>query len=162
MPMSRNVGQLQSVASLLWVGVMPWGTNVCTYNHLGDMVTSQQMIAGYARTFNFSYEWYLGGGLKSVTYPSGRKIEYEADDAGRNTKVSMAGRTYWDATVVNQPFTANGRVILARLGNTLWERNRHITDDRERNKVINGLSDYLGHKYSKEGKRSRGIELRKI
>jgi len=90
-------------------------------------VTSQQIISGYARTFNFSYEWYLGGGLKSVTYPSGRKVEYGADDAGRNTKVSMAGRTYWDATVVNQPFTADGRVIQAQLGNTLWETYAYAT-----------------------------------
>ena len=60
------------------------------YNIFGNIVTSQHMIAGYPRTLNFSYEWYLNGGLKSVTYPSKRKIEYAADDAGRNTKVSMS------------------------------------------------------------------------
>jgi RHS repeat-associated protein len=48
-------------------------------------------------------------------------MEYAMDDAGRNTKVSAAGTNYWDTAGIAQPFTADGRVIQAKLGNTLWE-----------------------------------------
>ena len=98
--------------------------------NIGQLVSVRRTLygfAGYPRALNFSYKWYVGGGLKSVTYLSGRKIEYAADDAGRNTKVSTTNKTYWDTTVVNQPFTADGRVMQAKLGNTLWETYDYAT-----------------------------------
>ena len=81
---------------------------------------SSQMIAGY-QTLYFGYDWYLSGGLKNMTYPSGKKVEYAMDDAGRNTKVSTTGKTYWGTTGVSQPFMADGRVKQAMLGNELWD-----------------------------------------
>ena len=96
------------------------GTATYIYDKMGDVVIGSQMIAGY-QTLYFGYEWYLSGGLKSMTYPSGKKVEYAMDDAGRNTKVSTTGKTYWDTTNVSQPFMADGRVRQAQLGNGLWE-----------------------------------------
>ena len=116
-----QAGRLKSISSLA-------GTTTYTYDAPGNVITSSQTIAGYAQTLDFSYEWYhASGAMKSMTYPSGRKVEYEFDDAGRSTKVSTTAKTYWDTTNVTQPYTADGRIKQAKLGNNLWETYDYAT-----------------------------------
>ena len=58
-----QAGRLKSISSII-MGIAVVGTTEYVYNNMGDVISSSQNITGYSPTLNFSYEWYLGGGLK--------------------------------------------------------------------------------------------------
>ena len=59
-PFLQN-GRLRSISTSA-------STTLYVYNMRGDVISSSQTTDGDTRCFN--YEWYTGGSLKSVTYPS--------------------------------------------------------------------------------------------
>ena len=63
--------------------------------------------------------------LKSQTYPSGRTVSYDVDNAGRVTKVAAGSRTYAGMTrmdgVIGDAYAPDGRLRQMKLGNNLWE-----------------------------------------
>jgi YD repeat-containing protein len=114
----QHVGKLKAVTA----------ANVAStefsYSPLGHVTSSTQTIGN--QVFTFNYEWYANGSLKSETYPSGKKVEYGIDDAGRTNRMTADGgtTTYADMTAsagVVDPFTADGRIAHMRLGNGLFE-----------------------------------------
>jgi RHS repeat-associated protein len=83
------------------------------YNSWGNVITSTQTTAGQAYTFGYTYN--AAGSLASITYPSGRIITTEYDDAGRpkNLKGTMgAAEKYY----VGNPNTAPNRIQYASHG----------------------------------------------
>ena len=119
-----KVGRLKSVSSSVST------TTYDSYDLLGRVLSSTQTITGSGKPFAFSYTHFLHDGLASRTYPSGRVVSYTADDAGRETKVADATRTFVDLTAVvvaEQRYTATGLLAKMRLGNGLWETREYRT-----------------------------------
>ena len=99
--------------------------NYTTYDALGRMTGGNQVIDG--QTYSMSYSYNLAGSRTSMTYPSGRVITSEYDEAGRmagvrdqQSGVYYAGVTSTDATNRLQ-YAAHCAVSLMKLGNGLWE-----------------------------------------
>ncbi len=87
----------------------------------GRIATSTQSTGGVP--YSFAYTYYKDGSLKSVTYPSGRLIEYPSlDRAGRVLKVqgTLAGTTTEYAKAVT--YNASGQMSSLTFGNDLIER----------------------------------------
>jgi RHS repeat-associated protein len=122
-----NVGQLKKVE------VDNSTSSEFTYTPLGNVETSTQTIYGALGTqvFNFSYDWYLNGSLKTEIYPSERQVDYSVDNAGRTNKITAGATTYANVTGPSQcmahPFTADGRIAQMQLGNGLWETRDYQT-----------------------------------
>jgi YD repeat-containing protein len=116
-----KVGQLHRVSS-----DVAWSQND-SYDLLGRVTSTSQMIAGDPLTRSFLYDYWLNNSVKSVTNPSGRVIQYDVDDAGRTTKVRSGSTNYADMTVSTAQFTADGRIAQMKLGNDLWETRAYQT-----------------------------------
>ena len=87
-----------------------------------------QTIAGHPDTFSFAATYYLNDALESQTYPSGRTVRYDVDDAGRVTTVAAGTRTYADMTAtVGHAYAPDGRLQQMKLGNNLWETRDYQT-----------------------------------
>jgi len=116
--LAPSIGQLKSVSS------SAASTMYSSYNALGQVTTSMHSVSGYAgNSAVFSYDYWLNGSLKTLTYPSGRTVNYSVDDAGRSNKVDATARTYVDTTTagITYPFTPDGRIAQAKLNDNLWE-----------------------------------------
>ena len=74
-----------------------------------------------------NYEYDLAGNMTSQTYPSGRKVKTNYDDAGRiaGIKNDATGAYYAGAPSADIPnriqYSASGAVQVMKLGNGLWE-----------------------------------------
>ena len=121
---SPNVGQLQSISSSA-------AASSYTYDTLGRIVSRSQTIAGHPDTFTFTNTYFLNDAIQSQTYPSGRTVNYDVDDAGRVTKVAAGIRTYAGMTpidgVVGHAYSPDGRLRQMKLGNNLWETREYHT-----------------------------------
>jgi YD repeat-containing protein len=110
-----NIGQLKSVTT------STVASTAYSYNTLGEVAESTHTISGFPGDLTFAYDWYLTGALKGVRYPSGRRVYYGTDDAGRTDRVYMPGKSYVDMTGITNPYTPDGRMAQMELGNGLWE-----------------------------------------
>jgi RHS repeat-associated protein len=129
----KSVGAL--VAVTYGVGESATGSYVGGYDELGRAHLSAQVVAvgGHNGTtslqhYMMGYEYYVGGNLKSQTYPSGKVVELQYDGAGRLAGLKREGADYYaggDPEVANNPnvikYAAHGAVAEMRLGNGLWE-----------------------------------------
>jgi RHS repeat-associated protein len=95
------------------------------YDPVGQVKSARQTTD--AVDYNMSYTYNLAGGMISQSYPSGRIVGTEFDNAGRIAGVENAttgafyqGGASTDATNRLQ-YNAMGAVTAARLGNGLWE-----------------------------------------
>jgi len=107
-------------------------TAIDRYDPLGRPLTKRQVfkhngIVGPHYSVNQTYD--LAGNVKSVTYPSGRAVDYSYDQAGRLSSFSGnlgdSPRTYADMIGYN----AAGQMIKERFGtNTLLYHNQHYNN----------------------------------
>ncbi|HEU4932648.1 MAG TPA: HNH/ENDO VII family nuclease [Pyrinomonadaceae bacterium] len=95
------------------------------YDAQGRVKRGTQTTAG--QDFLMTYQYDVAGRLISQTYPSGRVVKTEYDDAGRIAGVKnnasgtfYAGATSTDATNRFQ-YSAAGAIQALKLGNGLWE-----------------------------------------
>ena len=87
-----------------------------------------QTIAGHPDTFTFTNTYYKNDALKSQTYPSGRRVDYTVDDAGRVKTVSDGTTTYADMPAsAGHAYAPDGRLQQMKLGNNLWETRDYHT-----------------------------------
>ena len=89
----ENVGRLTSLADQA-------GTGSYAYDPLGRIATETRVISGISKSIGYSYN--LDGSLKSLTYPSGRIVNYAYDSAAHplsaidaNMTQYISNATYW-------------------------------------------------------------------
>ncbi len=113
---SPNIGQLESIVS-----DAAEATDI-SYDALGRVTSMSQTIAGHPDTFTFANTYYKNDALKTQTYPSGRMVTYDVDDAGRVEDVSDETTTYADmSATAGHAYAPDGRLRQMLLGNGLWE-----------------------------------------
>ena len=113
---SPNIGQLESIFSDSAKAAYN------SYDTLGRVTSMSQTIAGHPDTFSFAATYFLNDALNTQTYPSGRKVTYGVDDAGRVDRVSDGITTYADMPMsAADAYHADGRLRQMMLGNGLWE-----------------------------------------
>ena len=113
---SPNIGQLKSIFSDAAKAIYN------SYDTLGRVTSMSQTIAGHPDTFTFTNAYYLNDALRSQTYPSGRMVTYDVDDAGRVDRVSDGITAYADMPMAAaDAYHADGRLRQMMLGNGLWE-----------------------------------------
>jgi RHS repeat-associated protein len=112
-------GRLASVSSSVST------TNYTAYDALGRVKSANQVTDG--QTYATSYDYNLAGNRTSMTYPSGRVLTIEYDQASRvagmrdqQSGVYYAGASATDTSNLIQ-YAAHGAVSIMRLGNGLWE-----------------------------------------
>ena len=117
-----NAGRLKSIATASAMALYS------SYDTLGRVTSMSQTIAGRPDTFTFTNAYYLNDTLKSQTYPSGRVVRYDVDDAGRVTTVSDGTTTYADMPAnAGHAYAPDGRLQRMKLGNNLWETRDYQT-----------------------------------
>jgi YD repeat-containing protein len=75
------------------------GNTTYQYNQLSQLVSESKSFAGLPGTNTLSYEYAIGGALKSLTDHSNRKVNYAYDRAGRLN--SITGTNYSITQFVN-------------------------------------------------------------
>jgi RHS repeat-associated protein len=96
------------------------GYNYSSYDALGRITASQQVIDG--QTYSMSYQYDLAGNMTSQTYPTGRVVTQSFDNAGRLANISGQASAGTPKTYANAfGYTAHGAVERMRLGNGRWE-----------------------------------------
>ncbi|MFN8007375.1 MAG: DUF922 domain-containing protein [Terriglobia bacterium] len=115
-----SVGRLCSVSSSA-------ATTSNTYGHpLGSITQSSQLTS--SQTYTFSYGYNLAGTVTSQTYPSGKVVLANTDNAGRISNLLRQGGSYYagDASNLIQ-YASHGAVQQMKLGNGLWDEARFNT-----------------------------------
>jgi RHS repeat-associated protein len=74
------------------IAAIPATSQIYDYDLMGR-ITHQQQLVG-AQTYTLSYDYYIGGQLKSETYPSGRVVNYSYDDAARLSGTASGSKNY--------------------------------------------------------------------
>ena len=95
------------------VGIAP---PVSIHDGLGRIQTSTQTTAGVA--YPFSYQYSLADQLTEIQYPSGRRVAYVPDSAGR---VQFVRNGVTSANYATMNYTLAGGVSTMALGNGLTE-----------------------------------------
>jgi len=93
-------------------------THYDTFDAVGRVLTSRQLTA--SQTYTFSSQYNLNGGLSSVTYPSGRVVNYGYDGAGR--PLSVSGQSPAATWVSQAQYAPQGGLSLLGLGSGLTEQ----------------------------------------
>ena len=106
---SNAIGHLTAVGSSVST------TQYTGFDTLGRAKTSQQVTGG--TTYSFSYAYNLNGLLDSITYPSGRLVQYDFDDANRYITTASGSTTYAKSVT----YTPHGAVNQAIFGGALTE-----------------------------------------
>ncbi|HEX9929489.1 MAG TPA: hypothetical protein VGB02_13205, partial [Pyrinomonadaceae bacterium] len=86
-----NKGRLTSVVTSA-IGDTPSTEHSYEYNLMGQIKKQTETIG--TSSYVMEYDYYAAGGLKWQKYPSGRKVEYSIDTAGRLSNIKDAQRTY--------------------------------------------------------------------
>jgi YD repeat-containing protein len=92
------------------------GSGICAYSYdaAGRIVTERSTIAGITKTISYAYN--LDGSLKSVTYPSGRIINYTVGNAERVLQATDAGTgAQYALTASYAPMGALSTVIYGKV-----------------------------------------------
>jgi RHS repeat-associated protein len=104
-----------------------------SYDAAGRVLTSHQVTnaGGADQSYSMSYGYNLAGAMTSESYPSGRMLQMEYDNAGRLAGVKNQGSTSYyagamatDATNRIQ-YAAHGAISLMKLGNLNWEHTNY-------------------------------------
>jgi RHS repeat-associated protein len=112
--LANGKGRLTSVSNS--VSTSSYGS----YDAVGNPTTSSQTTDG--QTYSLSYGYNLAGAIISETYPSGRVLTTNFDNAGRLSQLSGQKTGEADKTYVSQlGYSAHQAVKDLKLGNNLWE-----------------------------------------
>jgi len=93
---------------------LPATSEVYNFDLMGRVKNNQQTVGD--QSYSMSYEYNLGGALRSETYPSNRVVSYEFDDGARLSQVSSGN----GSTVYANQFdysSAQGLLKAVTLGN---------------------------------------------
>src|SRR5205823_14645016 len=99
------------------------------YDGLGRFASETQTVGGNTSEYVFGYTYWLNDAIREVSYPSGRTLKYDLDDAGRIKKISALNQTYADTTTATVAWAHDGRLDQTNLGNNLWVTQDYVTAD---------------------------------
>jgi RHS repeat-associated protein len=71
---------------------LPSTSEVYNFDLMGRVTNNQQTVGD--QSYSMSYDYNLGGALRSETYPSNRVVSYEFDDGARLSQVSSGSTVY--------------------------------------------------------------------
>ena len=127
------------------------------YDVMGRVTSSRQITtAATPNSYSMSYQYDLAGNMTRETYPSGKVVVTEYDDAGRIAGVKKDGGNYYagdrpgNATTRVQ-YAAHGAMSAVKLGNGKWERtlfNGRLQPMEIDLGATNGASDLLKLEYT--------------
>jgi RHS repeat-associated protein len=120
----------------------PSGTTSFQYDHRGNMTIKRQKI-GTTTSANLAYAYDLADRIVTVTYPSGRIVNYVRDGRGRVTSVttkssSTAAAVTLASSIAYEPF---GTLLSLNYGNTLKLVNDWGSDARLVSRTVRRVSD---------------------
>lgn len=112
--LANGKGRLTSVSSTVST------TSYGQYDALGRVKQSSQQTNG--QSYQMSYGYDLAGNLTSQTYPSGRIVTTNYDNAGRLGQINGQKTGEANKLYASQfSYSAHGAVTELKLGNNLWE-----------------------------------------
>ena len=82
------------------------GSTTYQYDQLSHMNSESRLINGLSGTQTIGYTYTLSGGLKSLTDPQGRTVNYDYDRRGRLTGVTGSGYTNTSQFISNYQYRA--------------------------------------------------------
>jgi len=130
-----GIGRLASV-------VDPSGTTSFQYDHHGNMTIKWQKI-GTTTSANLTYAYDLADRIVTITYPSGRIVNYVRDGRGRvtsvNTKASSGAAVVTLASAI--AYEPYGALKSLNYGNTLKLDNDWGSDSRLVSRAVRRVSD---------------------
>jgi RHS repeat-associated protein len=92
-----------------------FATNYLAHDALGRVTSHSQVTNG--QTYTFGYTYNSADDFTSLTYPSGRVVNFGHDSAGRVNQVSTTGITYATGTA----YAAHGALRSLQFGNGWYE-----------------------------------------
>jgi RHS repeat-associated protein len=116
------------------------------YDVLGRVLAHEVTLAGQPNPFSFRYE-YNELALSAAVNPSGRRVSYDYDDAGRIRSVSGLKEGQTTNYAANVTYWPHGALEQMTLGNGLWESwsyNRRLQAESIRVGTSAGAEDRLG------------------
>lgn len=98
-----------------------------SYDAMGRVLTGTQTTDG--QSYPMSYQYNLAGAMVAETYPSGRVVVTEYDNAGRIAGVRKDASSYYAGGVAGtadaMSYTAHGATATMKLGNGRWEHTNY-------------------------------------
>ncbi len=107
---AEGVGRLTSITDQA-------GTITYTYNEFGDVISDSRVING--QTYATSYDYDASGQVTSITYPSGRIVDYVRDSLGQITQVTSTESSIVKNIVTAASYEPFGPVASMTYGNGL-------------------------------------------
>ncbi|MFY9571566.1 MAG: RHS repeat-associated core domain-containing protein, partial [Blastocatellia bacterium] len=140
------------------VGVTYGGANSTAGSYQGYDILGRPNVSVQktdAQSYTFAYGYNLAGGMTSETYPSGKVIQTEYDDAGRIAGVKK-GTAYYAGAAATEAmnriqYAAHGAISAMKLGNGKWEHtlfNNRLQPTEIGLGATNGASDLLKLEYT--------------
>ncbi len=91
------------------------------YNSLSQLTSETRQFTGLSGSFALSYEYNLGGELKSITDPVGSRVDYSFDSTGRLLSASGSGPASTPTYASNFSYRAFGGVKDFDFGNSMHQ-----------------------------------------
>jgi RHS repeat-associated protein len=116
----------------------PNGSITYAYDAHGRLIRDVRAIAGTNYTTAYRYD--AAGRLASVTYPSGRTVDYRLDAAARIMQIDTTYRSVTQSVVSNVAYQPFGSVKSFTYGNAQASNRQFDLDGRITNYVLGSLS----------------------
>jgi len=116
---AKSKGRLTNISSIVST------YSFSAYDGLGRVTSGNQTTDGLSYPMSYSYD--RAGNLKTQTYPSGRTVSVQYDNAGRIAGLrNEVMATYYAGAVATDDisriqYSAHGAITDVKLGNGLWE-----------------------------------------
>ena len=129
---SEGVGRLRSISDQS-------GTTTYSYNEFGEVTTDQRVIGGI--TYTMSYQYDAAGNVSSITYPSGRTIDYSRNAVGEVTQVVSTKSSVSKTVVSNTSYLPFGPAKTVTYGNGVTINYEYGLDSRITSIWSTGIAD---------------------
>ncbi len=103
-------------------------TRVLEIDRSGNVTAAEQVTFGNSYRSEMRYS--LSGDLTSLTYPSGREVVQVRGSAGRLRRIEGNSRSGPFAFATGFVYSASGKTLAMRLGNSRWETAGYDTEGR--------------------------------
>ena len=117
------------------------GTTTYTYDAFGSVASDVRQVAGV--TYTVSYQYDAAGRVSSMTYPSGRTVDYVRDAVGQVTQVTSTKNSSVKNVVTSASYEPFGPIKDLTYGNGLNFDYQHRTDYRTSSISSTSIADKL-------------------